>query len=171
MKLKYYLRGVGIGIIFATLVLTVSSIVHVNNPSKETIIKEAKKLGMIMPESTEDTEGGLFTSEDESLLENDTSGTEVGSEENNTESEGVSESENSSESQVQEGTLVTITIKKGDFARQVAQTLYDNGLVPDAEGFRVYLGEKGYGSGIRVGTFQIPMGATFEEICDVIINK
>ena len=48
MKLKYYLRGAGIGIIFATLVLTVSSIAHVNNPSKETIIKEAKKLGMIM---------------------------------------------------------------------------------------------------------------------------
>ena len=38
MKLKYYLRGVGIGIIFATLVMTVSSFVHKNNITDEYII-------------------------------------------------------------------------------------------------------------------------------------
>ena len=53
MKLKYYLRGIGIGVIVATLVMTVSSGIHNNNLSDETIIKEAQKLGMIMPENTE----------------------------------------------------------------------------------------------------------------------
>ena len=54
MKLKYYLRGVGIGIIFATLVMTVSSFVHKNNISDEYIIKEARKLGMVMKEELKD---------------------------------------------------------------------------------------------------------------------
>ena len=40
MKLKYYLRGAGIGIIFATLVMIVSCFMHNYNLSDEYIIKE-----------------------------------------------------------------------------------------------------------------------------------
>jgi len=50
MKLKYYLRGVGIGIIFATLVMTVSALVHKYNLSDEYIMREARKLGREMKE-------------------------------------------------------------------------------------------------------------------------
>ena len=54
MKLKYYLRGIGIGVLVATFIMTVSSVVHNNNLSDDFIIKEAQKLGMIMPESEDD---------------------------------------------------------------------------------------------------------------------
>ena len=47
MKLKYYLRGVGTGIIFATLVMAVSCLVHKYNLSDEFIIREARRLGMV----------------------------------------------------------------------------------------------------------------------------
>ena len=63
MKLKYYLRGVGIGIIFATIVMTVSSLVHKYNISDEYIIKEAKKLGMVMKDDLDDN-NGLWGSDD-----------------------------------------------------------------------------------------------------------
>lgn len=56
MRFKYYLKGLGIGIIFATLIMTVSSVIHNNNLSDEEIIKRAEKLGMVMLESETESE-------------------------------------------------------------------------------------------------------------------
>ncbi len=48
MKLKYYLRGIGVGILFATIILSVSF--HASSKtqiSDEKIIKRAEELGMV----------------------------------------------------------------------------------------------------------------------------
>ena len=55
MRLKYYIRGIGIGIIFATLLLTISFYFGKDTLAKETIsdaeiIKRATELGMVMTE-------------------------------------------------------------------------------------------------------------------------
>ena len=197
MKLKYYLRGVGIGIIFATLIMTLSSVVHKYNISDEYIIKEAMKLGMVMKEDLEDEDvlGDAVTELEEStqVAENDVvetenvSASEIPSEsdapdeqdvpvesETPVEPETPVESQNSEEVQASEGNqnaeYVTIVIERGDYARQVAEKLYAAGLVADAEEFRVYIGNNGYGHSIHVGTFQIPVGATYEEICKIITS-
>ncbi|HHT97371.1 MAG TPA: endolytic transglycosylase MltG [Clostridiales bacterium] len=44
MKIKYYLRGLGIGLILSTIILTISK----PKISDKEIIKRAKKLGMVM---------------------------------------------------------------------------------------------------------------------------
>lgn len=186
MKLKYYLRGLGMGILFATIVMTVSSVVHNNNLSEEKIIKEAKKLGMIMPETEGETEGGLWVTKDDTEnlldteLENDTEEikeTESDTQETNTETQ-VAESEPESTEDkepvvIQNGniTLIEISVYPGDNARQVAERLYENGLVDDSESFRKYLGETGYAKVLAVGEYYVPVGATYEEICNVLMRK
>ena len=210
MKLKYYLRGVGIGIIFATLVMALSSAVHNNNLSDEFIIKEAMKLGMVMKE---DSEEDIFSKDESEQLEDteyvaDTEDTEMGETEvvvlgSETESESESESQVESESQSEvesesqseaesesqseveseseseseatpgpetnEGAeYVTIVVSSGDYARQVAEKLYAAGLIPNAEEFRIYMGEHGYAKTIHAGTYQIPVGASYEEICKIV---
>lgn len=50
MKFKYYLRGLGLGILFTTLVLTISFSLHKDEISDDEIIARAKKLGMVMKE-------------------------------------------------------------------------------------------------------------------------
>ena len=186
MKLKYYLRGVGIGIIFATLVMTVSGLVHKYNITDEYIIKEARKLGMVMREEL-DNSGSIWGSEDSELTE-ETESTEVVSSESEAKpsesesesqsqtpppqpSESESESESESQSESSQKTYVTIVIVRGDYARQVAEKMYAAGLVPDAEEFRKYIGAHGYGQSIRVGTYSIPTDATYEEICKIITTK
>lgn len=189
MKLKYYLRGLGMGIIFATIVMTVSSVVHNNNLSEETIIKEAKKLGMIMPETEEEAKGGLFSEKEETETVTDTEiqtqNTEEDTQVPDTESE--SSEVQSSETQdsepestekkepavIQNGnvTLIEISVYPGDNARQVAERLYENGLVEDSESFRLYLGETGYARSLSVGEYYIPVGATYEEICNILMRK
>lgn len=57
MKLKYYLRGLGIGIIVTTIILMISFSQRDNDVSDDYVIERAKELGMVMPEEddTRDT--------------------------------------------------------------------------------------------------------------------
>ena len=210
MKLKYYLRGAGIGILFATLVMTVSTFVHNYNLSDEYIIKEARKLGMVMKEELKDE--NLFGKDETEDMETQVEGTEdITSEDvSNTTPESESESqtppvsekpvvpdtppvsekpvvpdtpvssetpvvpdtpansENQNDSDVQ---YATITIVRGDYARQVGEKLYAAGLVKDAEEFRKYMGAHGYAQSIRSGTYKIRLGASYEEICKIVTGK
>lgn len=184
MKLKYYLRGLGMGILFATIVMTVSSVVHNNNLSEEKIIKEAKKLGMIMPETEDDATGGLFaTKEDtEDVIDTEGQDTEIETldteaEMQETETQTVDTEPESTEKKepvvIQDGnvTFIEISVYPGDNARQVAERLYENGLVDDSESFRKYLGETGYAKSLAIGEYYVPVGATYEEICNVLMRK
>lgn len=56
MKLKYYLRGAGVGIVFATLIMLVVCSTNKNNISDDEIIRRAMKLGMVMPSTEDDSE-------------------------------------------------------------------------------------------------------------------
>ena len=167
MKLKYYLRGVGIGIIFATLVMTISSVIHRNNLSDDYIIKEAKKLGMVMKDDSEDDDSiwGSDDTEEDTALETEDSDI---AQETVVESESTSESESASEPESETPTHVTIVVERGDFARQVAEKLFAAGLIEDAEEFRKYMGNHGYAKTIHAGTYSIPVGATYEEICKIV---
>lgn len=69
MKLKYYLRGLGIGIIVTTILLMIAFALHKPTMSDADIIARAKQLGMVMPEDeeplqdTETTESTEVTTE------------------------------------------------------------------------------------------------------------
>lgn len=54
MKLKYYLRGLGIGIIVTTIILMVSFSGRKEEMSDEEVIARAKQLGMVMQEEPSD---------------------------------------------------------------------------------------------------------------------
>lgn len=185
MKLKYYLRGLGMGIIFATLAMTVSSVIHNNNLSDEKIIKEAQKLGMVMPEEKESTQGGLWSKNEDVVESTEEAGTqsvetemdlenstEVVNEET-TESDAEASQEELGEQVVGENgvTYIIINVYPGDTARLIAERLYENGLVDDAETFRKYLGQTGQANRLHVGEFMVPTGATYEQIFDILMGR
>ena len=49
MKMRYFLRGLGVGVLLATLLLCIS---YRGQNSENSIIKQAKELGMQFPEKT-----------------------------------------------------------------------------------------------------------------------
>lgn len=68
MKLKYYLRGLGIGIIVTTIILMICFSTEKAEISDDDVIKRAKELGMVMPQESEtdevsETEEGAVPSE------------------------------------------------------------------------------------------------------------
>lgn len=174
MKLKYYLRGIGIGVIVATLIMTISGVIHNNNLSDEFIIKEALKLGMIMPEKTDDKDGlwqKNTENETENLVKDET--------ENGSEDEALLTEENDTESrtethiseETEERVYVSITVEEGDGANIVSSKLKSAGAIDDEEAFHLYLKENGYATKIRTGHFKIPIDASYEEISKILLKR
>ena len=58
MKLKYYLRGLGIGIIVTTVILMISFSGRSESLTDDEIIARAKQLGMVMPEEEPPEDAG-----------------------------------------------------------------------------------------------------------------
>ena len=51
MKLKYYLRGLGIGIIIAVVIMIIAFRIHGSEMSDQQVIERAQELGMVIPEN------------------------------------------------------------------------------------------------------------------------
>lgn len=86
----------------------------------------------------------------------------------------VSEAEEPDEGDSEENTdtdVITLKIEKGDSSVKVARKAYEAGLVESAPKFNDYLCNNGYAKSIKVGTFKIPAGSTYNEIAKIISRK
>lgn len=193
MKFKYYLRGCGLGILFAAIVLMIAF--HTQNKTMDdtAVMERASELGMIMPETqntdTEaDTQQGEPVSKTEPELTTEPSATSTQiTDDGNTipadkqknikkntdkkESDKKESDKKTDADKAEESEDITVKIKSGEVCRQLAEELEDLGLVEDAESFRKYMQQCGYDDQIGVGTFHLKRGMTQEEIAKVFITK
>lgn len=219
MKLKYYLRGLGIGIICTAIIMGIA----LSGNKKETmtdteIIERARLLGMVMLEDTKDlpetTEGqespddNLAGSqkvqdresdspsdapsvkdessskqkeddagqqkEDSTQKQEDASQSKGDQEDKEQKGKGVDTSGQADENKTQQGTspkMIRIEISAGEFSDAVSQKLFQAGLVSDAEAFNKYLTHKGADQTLRVGVYEIPEGATQDQIIEILQKK
>lgn len=187
MKLKYYLRGLGIGIIVTTLIMMFSFSQREVTLSDEEIIARATRLGMVMkeneatdenvqnddlPEDVLEEEPFVHTDND-SLQESEQQ--EDGSRQENIEDNVISEDvspEDSVAEQMSENTppeeTYRLIIQKGDVCRTVCVALAENGVIEDSEAMRLYLMEIGYANSLGPGEYDIPYGLTMEEAAEVL---
>ncbi len=200
MKLKYYLRGLGIGIICTAIIMGIA----LSGNKKETmtdteIIERARLLGMVMPDEAEEpseAEDGQEQPEDKksrpeepengksqdltkdkisgSKADNETSDgnkTDVQNAEDNKADENKAEDSSDKNQGVNmpgssQGT-VQFEIKSGEYSDTISRKLFQAGLISDAEAFNKYLTKKGADQNLRVGVYEIPVGATQDEIIDI----
>ncbi len=178
MKLKYYLRGLGIGIIVTTIILTVNFSKDSKKMSDSEIMERASELGMVMAEQDTQSEAEEEMNAEELLAsvtsENAEQQTVTPETETVPETEAVPETqmeetaaETETTSETQTG-VYRLTIKKGDVCRTVCENLATNGVVDDAEALRKYLSEIGYASSISTGEYDVPYGLSMEEIAKVL---
>lgn len=65
----------------------------------------------------------------------------------------------------------SVTIVSGDSSYTVAKKLAGAGVVSSASSYDTYLCEHGYDKKLRTGTFQIPAGATDEQIAKIVTGQ
>lgn len=171
MKLKYYLRGLGIGILVTTVILSLAGVGR-KNMTDEEVVKRAKELGMVestllsdLPDQTKTdevrpTEPGISQQPETSEPEE----TPVAPEETP-----VSPEDGNPDTPA--GETVTLVIGRGESSTTVSKNLKKAGIVEDAAAFDRFLCNNGYDKKIITGTYEIPYGASEEEIAKIITRK
>lgn len=173
MRLKYYLRGIGVGILFATLLLAISFHFGKDNLGKrelteQEIIEKAEALGMIMPEESEDSqEEADPEAGDDTSAEPEVTG-EVAEVLESDEAKEVEANDDSDETTV---TYIPFSVHGGESSDTVAYNLYRAGLVDSSESFNKYMNSIKVDDRIQAGTFYIKEGSTYDDIVALLVNK
>ncbi len=191
MKLKYYLRGLGIGILVTTVILSLAGVGR-KNMTDEEVVKRAKELGMVestllsdLPDQTKTdevrpTEPGISQQPETSEPEESTSTPEtpvapeetpVAPEETPMAPEETPVSPEDGNPDIPAGETVTLVIGRGESSTTVSKNLKKAGIVEDAAAFDRFLCNNGYDKKIITGTYEIPYGASEEEIAKIITRK
>lgn len=191
MKLKYYLRGLGIGMAVTALILGISFSGRQGQEAQtltdEQIRERASELGMVdsseltlaalqnsaQPQTTMEPE---VTEESETMTEPEA----TAEPETATEPKAPAEPEMTTKPEATEEpelitapeqSQTTITIKKGSDSGSVSRVLYEAGLVENAKAFDNYLCNNGYSRSINPGIYEIAPGTSEEEIAKIITGK
>lgn len=195
MKLKYYLRGLGIGILVTTVILSLAGVGR-KNMTDEEVVKRAKELGMVestllsdLPDQTKTDE--VRPTEPETSLQPETSEPETSEPEAGPEPEESASTPETPEApeetpvapeetpvSPEDGNpdtsaweTVTLVIGRGESSTTVSKNLKKAGIVEDAAAFDRFLCNNGYDKKIITGTYEIPYGASEEEIAKIITRK
>ena len=200
MKLKYYLRGLGIGMIVTALILGISFSNRQDQTSQimtdDQIRERAAELGMVdsseltlaalqnsekqptegTPEETTQTqEQNNIEAEPETTVPAETQATVDPEATAEPEPEKTAGPETPAEPEVTEAPQRTqtasITIQRGDDSGSASRRLYEAGLVENAKAFDNYLCNNGYSRSINPGTYEIAPGTSEEEIAKIITGK
>lgn len=194
LKLRYFIRGLGMGIVFTAIVMSLSlqasrsRIIRENALTKEEIMEKAMGYGMIMNASDDTTS---VEQNDSSKEEQSQEKEQDAKEEQDAEDDQLKESndddqqinkdgndkvESDIDSTKDKGMIISIDytpikITSGMTATSVGKLLNEKGVIEDIDEFRIYMSEQGYSSKILVGEYLIPLDATYKKIADIITRK
>lgn len=191
MKLKYYLRGLGIGILVTAVIMGVTQGSRKETLSDREIRERAAALGMVEPgNSLADLEAAETPAATETPEAVETpAATEIPEAAETpaatetpeaaetpaateapaaTETPEVTARPTQKPAEEEEGSSYTFEIQAGDSSYQVAYRLQQAGLVADARDFDNYLCSKGYDRKLKTGSYEIPETATEEEISEIL---
>lgn len=183
MKSKWFLRGLGVGIVVTSLLLCITYRSTSNNTN---VIKQAKELGMVFPkEETADTKTEAEKMAQElqddpvsnpavSAVSNPAVGadTTVSDEKKSEAAQKLQDSREDikNASAFQKG-KTTFVVRSGLLSSSVSRELQEAGIIEDSKAFDEYLEKNGYGRLVRSGTYKIPKGADFKTIAKIITRQ
>ena len=161
MKLKYYLRGLGIGII-VTLILSGIAGNKKQEMTNEEIKARAAELGMIesttLSDPTAQTPEPTATAAPTQTPEPTATTAPTQTPEPMETADGTQE-------------MIAITVSRGDSSVKVSRLVQEAGLIEDAQDFDRYLCENGYDKRLSVGVHDIPADAGYEEIAKILTGR
>ena len=165
MKLKYYMRGLAVGIIFSVFIFTLTGASQKQKMSEDEIKKAALALGMVEAEQSINLTSLTPTPTPQPTVTQAPTVT--------VEPTAVPEPTTIIPTPIVDSQKekITLEIVKGMYSIEVAQKAYEVGLVDDAKAFDKYLRENGYASIIRINTFVFEKGVTYKQIAETITKK
>ena len=200
MKRKYFLRGLGLGLITASLMFVLAFIFYKPTLSESEIKKQAKALGMVEStdnknssnQSTDEKDSDKKKSESDTDSKDDSNSLDTTTTESKTDDNGVvtntvtnpdgSTTTTTSipgdvsklgdkSATTNSGKNIVISVAGGENSAAVSLDLFHKGLVSDNAEFDKYIESTGKDNSIRPGTYEIPEGSTYAQIADIITTR
>ena len=176
MKLKYYLRGLGIGILVTAAILTI--VYHTKGSMSDSqIMKRAAQLGMVMASTEEDTLFAQTTQVDTTIEETGTISVEETTTVGET-TEAVTEASTEKPTEAPTEALTepaaaeaVLTISPGMYSESVSAELVRLGIITNQKEFNSYLVNNGYAERIQTGDFKIKADMSYDEIARIITKS
>lgn len=191
MKLKYYLRGLGIGIIVTTLISSIANGISGHNLTTEQIIQKAQEFGMVSQDDYNSVQNDLsqakknltdlqsqVTQEAEKPDQQQDNQKEEKKEESekttnptNSDNDNVTSKETFIEGKTSESTTVKFNITPGMDAGTVAKLLQEKGIITDAAEFKDYIVKKEKTGNLRIGEYEVKSGDSYDTIIGKFTGK
>lgn len=188
MKMKFFLRGLGIGILVTTLVLCVS---YRKQSSDQSVVERARELGMEFPDKTPEALLQPSASPEMAISGAAVAITSTPEQPQVTQITQVTQASPSpapvaATIQPQQSVTAkpaeqpkaaekratrTFTVRSGLLSSSVAREMKAAGVIADAEVLDDYLEKSGLARKIRAGKYEIPVGASYEEIARIITRQ
>lgn len=155
MKLKYYMCGLGSGIILAVLVLMIANKITPEASDNNKDIHETT--GSVIAYTTQADVKGTAASTDNAVT---TIADTIVATQKTTEGQTTAPKEK-----------VTVHISSVTVASDIARMLAENGIIDNADAFVEYLYSKDYSRVIQEGDFELIKGDTYENIAKIITRQ
>lgn len=164
MKIKYFLRGLGTGILSATILLFC---VYSYKMSDSKIIEKARELGM---EYTKEKEVETEYVKDTNEIKDMSDSTKENESKKKEETTTLSQPESTSKSSqpTSSSNLIDVSISSGMNSERVSDALEAAGVINNAEDFNQYLIENDMGRYIKSGEYRLRSGMSYAEIADIL---
>lgn len=186
MNLKFFLRGLGLGIVLTAIIMTVAASGKKVTLTNDEIKAKAKELGMIEDKVLTDYMAEVNNkADDEEMMPEQEAVPVEDAELDNSEASEETEEEPSDDAalkqaddlQLEEGMTkeneepTTFTVKKGESPYSIAVRLQENGLIISASDFDTFLLNNGYDRRIVASEYKIPADADEETIAKIITGQ
>lgn len=181
MKRKYFVRGLGVGVLFGALIMFAAYMTSgKNRMSDEDIMKRAQELGMVKKSeyvlesdvSSEETTTEHITTEaatEETTTEAPTTTEDATTVVPETTEKATTEAVTTEKSDT--STKTTVTVTGGMSSETISSALSTAGVVDDATKFNSYLVANGYDMKLETGSFEFTSGMSYEEIARILTQK
>lgn len=188
MKARWFLRGLGIGIVITALVLCIT---YRNDRRGNDIIRQAKELGMVFPKSeTADVSRSEDEPEQVEPEDGEPEDKKPANKEDAVSGAAVKEKDSSDSKADQKakdkldkssdditgaskyhGNAKSFVVRSGLLSSSVAREMEEAGIIDDADSFDDFIEKNGYGKMLRSGKYDIPNGADYETIAKIITRQ
>lgn len=188
MRMRYYLRGLGIGIVVTALLMGFTKGGQKETLTDAEIVERAKSLGMVESSvlsadlgdkedisvndiSEADQQEVMPETETETADNTEQTETETTDNTEQTKPEKETEADNPEEEETVTEKRYVVTIYSGDGSRTVANRLEEMGVIEDAAEFDRYLCQNGYDKRLTTGNHEINAGADEKEIAEALVKR
>ena len=199
MRMRYYLRGLGIGIVVTALLMGFTKGGQKETLTDAEIVERAKSLGMVessvlsadlgdkedisvndiseadqqevMPETETETADNTEQSKPETADDTEQTKPETTDNTEQTKPEKETEADNPEEEETVTEKRYVVTIYSGDGSRTVANRLEEMGVIEDAAEVDRYLCQNGYDKRLTTGNHEINAGADEKEIAEALVKR